>query len=243
MRQKSNITLVMYVVTILVTIFLFFYWSTEENRTSLFAFNLSYAIFLESLFYGFIYIIKLKSKKVLGTTYSILGTVSFFYLLFGIISMLVFNIFLSDLISVMWYYSLIILGTLFSLIFSSFSLKLNNAQVDEAEQLEEQSNLRSSLMQELKYLGKSYISALNEKGLTEKLESGYNSIIEKLENKIRYINPKDFENTRVKSKLKNQIDEINNQITELKRIDSDGVVVQKQIIRSVNNSLDYLNSL
>jgi hypothetical protein len=233
----------MYVVTILVTIFLFFYWSTEENRTSLFAFNLSYAIFLESLFYGFIYIIKLKSKKVLGTTYSILGTVSFFYLLFGIISMLVFNIFLSDLISVMWYYSLIILGTLFSLIFSSFSLKLNNAQVDEAEELEEQSNLKSSLMQELKYLGKSYISALNEKGLTEKFESGYNSIIEKLENKIRYINPKDFENTRVKSKLKNQIDEINNQVTELKRIDSDGVVVQKQIIRSVNNSLDYLNSL
>ncbi|MCB0539378.1 MAG: hypothetical protein KDE33_17820, partial [Bacteroidetes bacterium] len=131
MRRKINISLVLLLCTIAVTVFLFFFWSKEENRTTIFAFNLGYTIFLELLFYGFIYITRFNSKKILGSTYSVLGSILFFYLIFGVAVILVFNLFLVDLISVKWYYSVIVIGTLVGLISTGFTLKLNNNVVVE----------------------------------------------------------------------------------------------------------------
>jgi hypothetical protein len=243
MRKKINISLILLLCTIAVTVFLFYYWSKEEDRTTLFAFNLGFTIFLELLFYGFIYTTRFNSKKILGSTYSVLGSILFFYLIFGIVVILVFNLFLVDLISVKWYYSVIVIGTLLGLISTGFTLKLNNNIVIENEKTEKVFASHSALAQELKYIENKYKSELSKKGISESFESEYDSIISKLTNKIQFINPKTIENKNSYSKIKASIGLIDNQITELKKSESDGKVIQAEITEIVNDTIFYLNSL
>lgn len=243
MKRKINISLILLFCTIAVTVFLFLYWSKEENRTTLFAFNLGYTIFLELLFYGFIYITRFNSKKILGSTYSVLGSILVFYLIFGITVILIFNLFLLDLISVKWYYSVVIIGTLFGLISTGFTLKLNNNVVVENEKTEKVFASQSTLVQELKYLENKYKSELSKKGISESFESEYDSIISKLTNKIQFVNPKIIENNSSFSKIRASISSIENHITELKKTESDGKAIQSEITEIVNDTIFYINSL
>ena len=243
MKQRINISLILLLCTIAATVFLFMYWSKEENRTSLFAFNLGYTIFLELLFYGFIYITRFNSKKILGSTYSVLGSILFFYLIFGLAAILIFNFLLLDLISVKWYYSVIVVGTLFGLISTGFSLKLNNNVVEKNEKSEKIFETQSTLVQELKYLENQYKSALSKKGLSESFESEFHSIISKLTNKVQFNNPKIIENNLSNSKIKDSISSIKGNIIELKDAESNGKAIQYEITEIVNDTIFYINSL
>lgn len=243
MKRKINISLILLLGTIAVTVFLFLYWSKEENRTALFAFNLGYTIFLELLLYGFIYITRFNSKKIHGSTYSALGSILFFYLIFGITALLIFNLLLLELISVKWYYSVIVVGTLFGLISTGFTLKLNNNVVVKNEKSEKVFESQSVLTQELRYLENKYKSELSKKGLSESFESEYDSIISKLIIKIQFVNPKIIENNNSYSKIKTSIGLIENHITDLKKTESDGKAIQAEITEIVNDTLFYINSL
>jgi hypothetical protein len=243
MKRKINISLILLLCTIAITIFLFLFWTKEENRTALFSFNLAYTIFLELLFYGFIYITRFNSKKILGSTYSVLGSILFFYLIFGIGTILIFNLFLLNLISVKWYYSVIIVGTLIGIISTGFTLKLNNNVVVENEKSEKIFEFQSNLIQELKYLESKYKSELLKKGISESFESEYDSIISKLINKVQFANPKTIENNISYSKIKDSISSIDSQIMEIKKSESDGKVIQSEITEIVNDTIFYINSL
>lgn len=243
MKRKINISLILLLCTIAVTVFLFLYWSKEENRTTLFAFNLGYTIFLEFLFYGFIYITRFNNNKILGSTYSVLGSILFFYLIFGIAVILTFNLLLLDLISVKWYYSVVVIGTLFGLISTGFTLKLNNNVVVDNEKSEKVFESHSTLIQELKYLENKYKSELSKKGLSESFESEYDSIISKLTNKVQFVNPKIIENNNSYSKIKTSISSIEKIISEFKKSESDGKAIQEEVTEIVNNTIFYINSL
>ncbi|SHE39021.1 hypothetical protein SAMN05444274_101247 [Mariniphaga anaerophila] len=243
MKRKINISLILLLCTIAVTVFLFLYWSKAESRTTLFAFNLGYTIFLELLFYGFIYITRFSSKKVLGSTYSVLGSILFFYLIFGIAVILIFNLFLLFLISVKWYYSVIVVGTLFGVIATGFTLKLNNNVVVENEKAENVFASQSTLVQKLKYLESKYKSELSKKGISESFESEHDSIISKLTNKIQFGNPKIIENNNSYSKINDSLSAIENNLDELKKVESDGKAIQTEITEIVNDTIFYINSL
>lgn len=243
MKRKINITIILLILTVAVTVLLFFYWTKAENRTTLFGFNLAYSIFLEILFYGFIYITRLNSKKILGATYSVLGTISFFYILLSIILILSFNIFLLNHISVKWYYTTVIIGTLITIIATGFSLKLNNSIVSQDELVTNTLNSHSNFLKELKYLEGKYNSTLSEKGITESFESGYNSVIEKLINKFKYVNPKNLENDVTQSRLSKDISTISDHITELKNTETDGLLIHKKITECTDDIINYINSL
>lgn len=243
MKRKINISFILLLCTIAATIFLFLYWSKEENRTALFAFNLGYTIFLELLFYGFIYITRFNSKEILGSTYSVLGSILFIYLIFEIAAILIFNLLLLDLISVKWYYSVIVVGTLFGLISTGFTLKLNNNVVVENEKSETVFESKTTLIQELKYLENKYKSELSKKVLSEMFESEYDSIIRKLTNKVQFVNPKIIDNKKSYLKIKDSISSIENHITELKNSESDGKAIQAEISEIVNDTIFYINSL
>jgi len=243
MKLKFNITIFLFLLSLIVTVFLFYYWSEAENRTSLFAFNLGYTLFLELVLYGYIYITRFNSKKIIGATYSILGTILFFYFLFGAISILSYNLLIIHLLSVKWYYTLIILGSLIAIIATGFTIKLNNNQVSQDERIDKTSNSLSNMLQELKYLDSSYISALSSKGIKETFESDYDSVIEKLINKINFINPKDFENDFTSSRISSQINTIGQHIAELKKPDSDGQSIHKNIVDCVDDTINFINSL
>ena len=188
MKNKSIISIVLTVASVIVTAFLFFYWTNEESRDSLFKFNLGYSIFLEVLFFWFIYFSKISSRKILGATYSVLGTILFFYLLFGISVLIGFDIVLVNIISIKWYYSTIIIGSLVTVIISGFSLKVNNNLVKSTERDSNITKIRDSYIQSLTYLQNIYANILKENKINEMLESGYSSIIQKLTNKLSFTN-------------------------------------------------------
>lgn len=243
MKNKLSITLFLLLVTMAVTVFLFFYWTAEDKRTTLFMFNLGYTLFLEILFYGFIYFTRLGSKKLMGSIYAVLGTVLFFYLLFGFISLLAFNILLLEVVSLKWYYTWIVLGTLGGIIATGFTLKLNSNLMDMENETKQGADMLSGFIQKLKYLEKKYGNLLAEKGLSESFESSYASSISKLLHKITFINPKMLENKAVTEKIKNAIYGIEDAIEEMNAPDAEGKAVQKRISALTDDTLFYLNSL
>ena len=243
MKNKSIISLVITIASIIVTVFLFYYWSDEENRDALFKFNLGYALFLEILFFGFIHFTKLSSKKILGATYSILGIIVLYYLLFGIAILLVFNILFVHIISTAWYYSFIILGSLIAVVLIGFSLKLNYNVVDSNERREKFTETRTSYVQNLTYLHKSYEAILKDNEIYESFESDYSTIIQKLTNKLSFINPKSIEDPATNQKLTESISALDKLVNEMKDSSSDKTSIQKQITALVNDTIFYLNSL
>jgi hypothetical protein len=244
MKSNFNRTIIfLWILTYAVTTFLFFYWTKAENRDTLFAFNLGYSLFLELVFYGFIFITLLNSRKILGATYSVLGTITSIYIFFGIITALGFNIYLLHVISVKWYYSVVILGTLIGIIATVFSLKLNDSLSSEKEHIDAQTKSKSALLKELKYLENSYNTALSTKGMSESFESEYSSVIDKLLNKLKFINPKDLEDDFTSSKISKQLSLLNNYVSEMKKEESDGALIHKQVIVCVDDTISFINSL
>ena len=243
MKNKPNISLVLAVISIITTVFLFYYWTNEENRTSLFNFNLAYTIFLEILFFGFIFFSKLNSNKILGATYSILGTILSLYLFFGVTVLLSFNIILLDIISIKWYFTSIIAGTLLTIIIYGFSLKLNNNLIRSTHSEANITKSRDSFVQSLNYLQSIYANILVENRINEKLESGYSSIIQKLTNKVSFINPKIIEDTNHNMRLSDSIGNLDHLIKEMRNSGNDKISIQKQITELVDDTIFYLNSI
>lgn len=225
------------------TVFLFYYWTNEDKRNALFNFNLGYTIFLEILFFGFIYFTKLNSKHIHGATYSVLGTILFFYLFFGFSVLLGFNIFLASIISIKWYYTIIIIGSLITIIITGFSLKLNNNIMRSTINDEKTTKTRDSYIQNLNYLQSTYAHILKKDKINEKLESGYSSTIQKLTNKLNFINPKIIEDQDCNLKMSDSIRTLEDLIKEMKNADSDKVSIQNQITELVEDTIFYLNSL
>ncbi|MCB0539325.1 MAG: hypothetical protein KDE33_17555, partial [Bacteroidetes bacterium] len=93
------------------------------------------------------------------------------------------------------------------------------------------------------YLENKYKSELSKKGIYESFESEYDSIISKLSNKIQFVNPKIIGNDNSYSKIKASIGSIENNITELKKSESDGKAIQAEITEIVNDTIFYINSL
>lgn len=243
MKNKITISLVLTVISIITTVFLFYYSTNEESQNLLFKFNLGYTIFLEILFFGFIYFAKLGNKKIPGATYSVLGIILFIYLFFGIAVLLGFNIILINIISVKWYYSTIIIGSILTIILSGFSLMLNNNLVKSTERENKITITRDSYVQNLTYLQNIYANILKENKINEKLESGYSSVIQKLTNKLSFINLKIIENPDCIIRLSDSIGTLDNLIKEMKNSGSDKISIQKQIAELVNDTVFYLNSL
>lgn len=243
MKLKPNISLVLAVISIITTLFLFYYWTNEENRTPLFHFNLAFTIFLEILFFGFIYFSKLNSNKILGATYSVLGTIISLYLIFGFIVLLSFNSILLDIVSIKWYFTTITVGTLLTIIVYGFSLKLNNNVISSAQSEVNVTKSRDSFVQNLTYLQSMYANILVENRINEKLESGYSSRIQKLTNKISFINPKIIEDIDHNMRLTDSIGNLDYLIKEMKNSETDKTSIQKQITELVDDTIFYLNSI
>jgi len=243
MRRKASILLILLLLSFTVTVFLYFYWSTESDRSNLFAFNLTYTIFLELVFFGFIYFTKLNSKEVSGAVYSVLGTILFFYLIFGITTLLSFNLFLLKLVSVKWYYSLLLIGTFLGALFLGFALSLNNSLITHNKTTESSDDLHYTILKELERLENVYKTSLSRKGITETFESEYDSAMNKLINKLKFINPKCLDNESTYSELSQRVNLIKNYLTELNYNESDSLSIHQTIIDCINETISFVKPL
>jgi hypothetical protein len=245
MKQKSTVPLLLLVITMAVTIALFFYWTPEESRGNLFAFNMVYALFLELLFFGFVYVTKINNRTILSATYSVLGTIVFLYVLFGIASLLLFNLLLLQYLSVKWYFTFILLGTVTGVVAAGFTMQLNRKIVDEGDVKEKFTTKRTDITRELKYMEQKYLATLSEKGLRDHTIAGseYKSVIGKLLIKTRFINFHSDRNTAAFQRVQNAITTLDGHIHQLKEPGTGSDEIIKNISAVVMDTVHYLDSL
>lgn len=241
MKLRTDYSFVVLIFIIVTTIFLFFYWTSGDTRTSLFAFNLAYTISLELLFFGFIYVKKFL-RDINGAIYSVLATVIVFYVIFGFAALLIFNLFLLHVISVKWYYTFIILGTAIGIIAAGFSMKVNDSlNTDSASEIASQSHQR--YLQELIYLEQQYKSLLVQKGIKESFESEYDCTISKLVNKLRFIDSERLREDLLNDRINQAINNLRIQISRFHDADDTHEIIRNEIAAIVSDTIFYINSI
>lgn len=203
--KKSNfpiVSTVLFLITAIVTIFLFFYLSEEKTRSSLFVFNLIYICFLEFLFFGYIALVRY-SKIHSTAIYAAGGTLIIKYIIIAAIIVVTYNLFLINLLSDKFYISAIVIGTTATIIIYGFLIKLNthhtaNIEIDKSKRLSMQ-----SIVQNFELLQGKYERVVKIKDLIEKNQSGYTNSMEKLTSKLKYLPPSATENGKFLSIIQN----------------------------------------
>lgn len=203
--KRSNfpiVSTVLFIITAIVTVFLFYYLSEEKTRSSLFIFNLIYVCFLEFLFFGYIALVRY-SKVHSTAIYAAGGTLIISYIVIAAIIVISYNLFLNQFLSNKFYISAIVIGSTLTVIIYGFLLKLDthhrvNTEVDKSKRLSLQ-----SIVQNFELLQGKFERAVKSKNLIEKNQSGYTNSMEKLTSKLKYLSPSATENNKFLSIIQN----------------------------------------
>lgn len=215
--KRSNfpiISLLLFVITAFVTVFLFYYLTEEKSRTSIFVFNLLYVCFLEFLFFGYIALLKF-SKIHSGAIYSVAGTVGIFYIISAVLLVLIYNIFLSRFVHVKFYISSIIILTTLTIITYGFLVKLDIHHKESTESERTKIVSLQTLLTSFEILQGRFERILKAKGLIEKNQSGFTNSIEKLTAKIKFIPLSAAENHNFLTLIKNYEQDLKSLINQL----------------------------
>ena len=117
------ISTVLFIITAVVTIFLFYYLSEEKTRSSLFIFNLAYICFLELLFW--LHRINQIFKSSYECNIAVGGSLIISYIVIATVIVISYNLFLNQFLANKFYISTIIIGTTLTVILYGFLIKLD----------------------------------------------------------------------------------------------------------------------
>lgn len=215
--KKSNfpvVSTVLFFITAIVTVFLFYYLSEEKSRSSLFVFNLIYVCFLELLFFGYIALIRY-SKVHTSSIYAAGGTLIISYILIAAVIVISYNLFLHQFLSDKLYITAIIIGSTLTIIIYGFLIKLNTHHTTTTE-FEKSKRISLQLMvQNFELLQGRYERVVKSKNLVDKNQSGFANSLEKLTTKIKFLPPSASENTNFLSIIQNYEQELKQTINQL----------------------------
>ena len=118
-NRKINIfaNVLLPVMAIGATIALFLMFQPQET-TPLFYINLGYTLFLEMIFFGYLNILQIKTSNLSTPFFAVFGIYCSFYIVFGVIWILVYSFILEYLLSLKVYIAVLILLTLLWIIMS-----------------------------------------------------------------------------------------------------------------------------
>lgn len=215
--KKSNfpvVSTVLFFITAIVTVFLFYYLSEEKSRSFLFVFNLIYVCFLELLFFGYIALIRY-SKVHTSSIYAAGGTLIISYILIAAVIVISYNLFLHQFLSDKLYITAIIIGSTLTIIIYGFLIKLNTHHTTTTE-FEKSKRISLQLMvQNFELLQGRYERVVKSKNLVDKNQSGFANSLEKLTTKIKFLPPSASENTNFLSIIQNYEQELKQTINQL----------------------------
>jgi hypothetical protein len=215
--KKSNFPLVstvLFFITAIVTVFLFYYLSEEKSRTSLFVFNLIYVCFLELLFFGYITLVRY-SKIHSTAIYAAGGSLIISYIVIAAIIVISYNLFLNQFLSTKFYISAIIIGTTLTIIIYGFLIKLNThhtttTEIDKSKRISLQ-----LIVQNFELLQGKFERVVKSKNLVDKNQSGFSNSLERLTTKIKFLPPSATENINFLSTIQNYEQELKQMINQL----------------------------
>lgn len=229
---------VLFSITAVVTIFLFYYLSEEKTRSSLFVFNLVYICFLELLFFGYISLINY-SKVHTNAIYAAGGSLIISYIIIAIVIVITYNLFLNPFLSKKIYFSAIVIGTTLTIIVYGFLIKLDT-QHKTNEEINKSKRLTLQLfIQNFELLQDKFERALRSKNIIEKNQSGFSNSMEKLTTKLKYLPPSAIVNKNFLSTIQNYEQDLKVLINKLEISESEAV---KEVKERIDNTVSVLVS-
>lgn len=211
------ITIGLFIITCLVTIWLFYYLTEPQNRSDTFGFTLIIVCFLEFLSFGYFATLMIPNfrKGVVDALYPVIGVVIGLYVIFSLLVIIAYNILSIFIDSPKAYFSTITIESLFFLILLGSIIVLNAFKKIEDTTIESE---RRNLINLSMTVQEVYQNFLNHRAFLD--SQTYRDIeakIRKLKEKFQFCTPFG----RPNSEVSNIEDEIQNQILSLGKIIGD----------------------
>jgi hypothetical protein len=243
---KSKIpilTATLAVIVIAVTVFLFYFLNTNPEKTTLFFFNLGYVCFLELVLFFYIGLMQFRSGITGGSSvaYASIGTVLIYYLILGGLITLLYNLFFTQSISVNIFISVIIIGTVITIVLAGFLAQtgIHHQESITAEAIN--SEKVTALKTEFELSEKKFRRLIKEKGITGQTESNFGSELEKVSGIIRFLPHNALEQESNFNRLSDILKSINTFVDNfVSSTETNPEELKKSINSFVQNTLDQL---
>ena len=208
MPIKSKLALFLSVIlpaTVIVTTIELFFIMGGEVKTSLFWFNLCYAVALEALFFVYLNMLRFASDRTGEAFHQMKGMWALYYMIAGMATLLVYSLLLAHFVPMRFYISAIIIYTLFWVIVAGITAKNDMMQKEQAVRIQHRSKMLDYYTDSMSQLEKRY-TKISRKHDIPLATSGYNCELARLTLKIRSLLPRVFDLDITLDKLDQIID-------------------------------------
>lgn len=188
MNDKINTfsNIVMLVVVIVATILLFFVFQPEKSGT-LFYFNLFYTVLLETVFFGWLALLREGGKLFSVAFRAAMGVCALYYVVVGFGWMLLYGLLLSTFVALRWYIAAIVVMTLLWLIVGSLLAQNDSGYKESMEQLADDTFSIAFFKAKAEQLCRRCEDVYADKHLVYQTAANLHTPMEKLSNKIAFI--------------------------------------------------------
>lgn len=240
------ITTILAVIVLSVTAFLFFFLSTDPEKSTLFWVNLGYALFLELLFFVYIGFIRLRAGKpgLTAVFYPAAGNILVSYLIIGVAIMLAYNLWLCEKIPFNYYVAALIVITVIAIVLMGFILKADRHH-QEVTAAETVNSLNvTGLKAGFETAGKQLKNTIAAKGLPAAESAAVADEIEKIVRAVRFLPHNTLEKAEHYQQLSGLLESVNRFAGQVETTTADQPgELSKSVSTFVRNSLDQLDAM
>lgn len=148
--------------TVIVTVVLFFVFSGQGDKSSLFYFNMCYTVVLELVFFGYLSFARSGTDTVTGAFRSVMGIYSLYYITTGLVVILIYSLAISHLLPIKFYVAAIVVITLVWLILGALIAEVDTKHQQDAQQTMERGHTLTYFTQKMSQMEKQYITLCKE---------------------------------------------------------------------------------
>lgn len=228
-------------VTVMVTVVLFLLFCPEEE-TALFYVNMVYTVALEAIFFAWLNFGRKGSEDTSVVFRIVSGILSGIYVFAGFVWMLLYGLFLSDILSLKFYVAVIIVLTLVWVVVGTLIAQTDSNYKEEVDSARHATLTVASLSARVNQLCLRCEQAYVAKGRIYKNENHFKSPVEKLKRKVSCLTPNVFRNVNALSRLQTLLDECEDCINEFASAESGEVeAMEKKLDRMIDNAVSEID--
>ena len=192
---------VLAIITLTITIFLFYFIVGDGEKSNLFYLNLYNTCFLELVFFGTLLLSEFKTRLDTTVTKIIFNTSTSIYIVSNFVVMIFYSLILKSFISNVLYISAEIIITLIWIVFSTISAKISVEQSVQNSSLQSEQFQISVLLEKMRFLDSKYNEICNDSEHINTAELSDRSEMSIIIKKFKYLTPNVIRDINSQKKL------------------------------------------
>ncbi len=242
-KVKLIANIILPIVVIAITIVLFFMFKPVD-ATILFYLNLGYLIFLEIIFFGYLNVLYSKVKDFSTPFLAVFGIYAFYYIVIGVIFMLVYSLALSNLLPLKHYIAALMVLTVLWIIISVLTAQVDSNYKGTVDKLKDDVHTLNFYTQKINLLANRYEKLCAERGLKYETDSNNRTVLDRLKGKLSFLTPNILHSDTAISQLTSLFNKCEDIIEETESATEDNLPeVQKKMQRFVDNAIAEIDML